>query len=93
MEIKKAVENFAKNALLGFCQRGKCFTTCYPLSVYLENLGVENSMMMGHYKIKDNIHYWLILADDKLTVKKAGEIHSLTYANCSFYINKYVTSL
>lgn len=68
-EIYKLVTDFTKNTLGDFAPSHMCFTICYPLSLYLQNLGYQNTIAAGQYKNESHIkngthHFWLQLNDD-----------------------------
>jgi len=66
--IEKLATEFTKYILLEECQKGKCFTTCYPLSIFLESRGIDTTLVQGYYKHGKKIHYWLILDDNKTII-------------------------
>ncbi|HTB52337.1 MAG TPA: hypothetical protein VK718_06140 [Ferruginibacter sp.] len=63
LQIRKLVEAFRKEVIDNECPKGKCFTTCYPLSIHLDNNGFPNSIVQGHFDIITQGHYWLKLND------------------------------
>lgn len=67
-EIYKLVTDFTKNTLGDFAPSHMCFTICYPLSLYLENLGYQNTIAAGRYQNESHPkngtpHFWLQLND------------------------------
>lgn len=50
-------DTFSTTILAEECQKGRCFATCYPLLIHLENNDIKTSIVTGNYK--GNIHYWL----------------------------------
>jgi hypothetical protein len=69
-DIEQKIETlsniFVTKILGNVCQKGKCFTTCYPLSVHLENNNIQTSIVMGEYK--GQIHYWLTLDETTIII-------------------------
>ncbi|HJS01284.1 MAG TPA: hypothetical protein VJ780_10145 [Flavobacterium sp.] len=68
-EIHKLATDFTKNTLGDYAPSYMCFTICYPLSLYLQNLGYQNTLVAGHYQNESHIkhgtsHFWLQLNDD-----------------------------
>lgn len=68
-EISKLVTDFTKDTLGDYAPSHMCFTICYPLSLYLQNLGYQNTIVVGHYQNESHIkngtpHFWLQLNDD-----------------------------
>ncbi len=68
-EIDKLVTDFTKNSLGDYAPSHMCFTICYPLSLYLLNLGYQNTIAAGRYQKESHPkngtpHFWLQLNDD-----------------------------
>ncbi|MNE25772.1 hypothetical protein D3C80_1191110 [compost metagenome] len=68
-EIDKLVTDFTKNTLGDYAPSHTCFTICYPLSLYLQNLGYHNTIVAGRYQNESHPkngtpHFWLQLNDD-----------------------------
>jgi hypothetical protein len=68
VHIKSIAEIFATSIFNDESREGKCLETCYPLSILLEKNGFTNSIVMGYYKVIENVHYWLILEDNETIV-------------------------
>lgn len=65
LKILKLAENFTNDTLGSVDPQGKCFTISFPLSLHLENHGIENSIIPGYFKIASNSHYWLTLENNE----------------------------
>lgn len=68
-EIHKLATDFTKNTLGDYAPSHMCFTICYPLSLYLQNLGYQNTIVAGRYQNESHPkngthHFWLQLNDD-----------------------------
>lgn len=73
---------FTQNALGKESPKSMCFTTCYPLSLYLNINGIENSIRHGI--CENRRHFWIEVSDKSIidpTVKqfKFGENLSNVY--------------
>ena len=67
LEITESVKNF-NSEILGDNKKVEkmCFTVCYPLSIYLANISIPNSLIIGFYK--NTPHYWLDLKEFENTI-------------------------
>ena len=80
VEIDMLVTDFTKNTLGDYAPSHMCFTICYPLSLYLQNLGYQNTMVAGRYQNESHPkngtpHFWLQLNDDlKISPKDNGDL-------------------
>lgn len=67
-EIHKLATDFTINTLGDYAPSHMCFTICYPLSLYLQNLGYQNTIVTGRYQNESHPkngtpHFWLQLND------------------------------
>lgn len=79
-EIHKLATDFTKQALENYHPDHMCFTICYPLSLYLENLGYQNTIACGSYNNDNHIkhgttHFWLQLRDTTIVDPTIGQFN------------------
>lgn len=65
--IKKLTEGFISAVLKDDNPRYMCFNVCYPLSLHLENNGIESSIKSCWFNGKEP-HYFLTLGDEEETI-------------------------
>src|ERR1700733_6734710 len=85
LRIRKIAEKFSTIILNGEPEIHKCFTTCYPLSIHLENRDIPNSILIGQYKGQE--HYWLFVNDCELIVDPTIRQFE-TYAPSPVFVGK-----
>lgn len=67
-QIESLTIQFLDNIELSDCPKGKCFTTCYPLSIFLKRNKIPTLFFQGYYKTQENVHYWLTLQDSETII-------------------------